>query len=137
MFLVVNMINDHGANAMLGCSCRPPVHSRTHVFWAELVEGKGRPKEGHHAVPAHFVSGASAAKITALIERCVVSAQHAGSGRIYCLDSGFGYLPSAATLLRLGCFCVAVLKKKAHWPKGVPGRAILAHLHGKAIGTIM
>ena len=101
------------------------------IFWMELVEGQSRPKEGpFRKAPLADDLG----KTAALVVRMTTSIH--GSGRVVALDSGFGYLPSVKELLARGLYSTAVIKKRSHWPKGVPGQAILDHVHGRDVGDL-
>eukprot|EP00051_Salpingoeca_urceolata_P019793 m.292176 g.292176 ORF g.292176 m.292176 type:complete len:383 (+) comp19483_c0_seq3:1492-2640(+) len=96
----------------------------------ELVEGKDRPSSGPHATPEFVDKG----KTVGLLLRMTKALW--GSSRVVILDSGFCVLDGIIELAKRGLFSTAQIKKKGHWPKGIQGNSIIAHMQNKPVGTI-
>eukprot|EP00055_Hartaetosiga_balthica_P018338 m.133075 g.133075 ORF g.133075 m.133075 type:complete len:412 (+) comp9491_c0_seq2:1076-2311(+) len=93
------------------------------LFGVELVEGKDEPdfrkKEKGTA---------------ALLTRLTKPIWH--SNRVVCLDSGFGVVDAALTLLAKGLYATTVYKKRRYFPRNIPGDSVAVYLDNAPIGTV-
>jgi hypothetical protein len=99
------------------------------LFKVDLVEGKARPA-GMGPVP----NEASLGKTGALVLRMVDSLH--GTGRVIVMDSAFCVMKAVKALYDHGLFAATVAKKRAHWPRGIPGDAVRDHMQGKPVGEM-
>ena len=65
------------------------------IFWIEIVEGKSKPKEQGPNAESKFEKEFES-KIAALVARMTTHIW--GTGKVFIMDSGFGYVPSVVQL---------------------------------------
>ena len=100
------------------------------LFALELVEGKSHP--AWMGRPEYEPDENS--KTVGLMIRMTKLLW--GSGKVVVMDSGFCVLRGIVALAKKGVFGHALIKKRKHWPAGIPGDNIKAHFDGKPVGSV-
>jgi hypothetical protein len=96
------------------------------LYCMEMVEGKDTPPE---LPPAEYEFRGKTVGLLLRLTKTIW-----GTGRLVILDSGFCVLEGIVALRRKGVFASALIKKRQHWPKFIPGDMIVRHFDDKDIG---
>ena len=101
------------------------------MFRIKLVEGKDRPKkaDGSWAFPSEYDRLQKTTKTMMEMTKPL----H-GTGKVVVGDSGFCVREGVIALHKKGVHFQAYVKKRSHWPKGVPGDHIDGHLKEAPLG---
>ena len=93
----------------------------------ELAEGKDCPKEAQK--PEHENLGTAVSLLLRLCKNVF------NTGKAAILDSSFCVLKGVIELRKRGACGAAVIKKRRHWPAGVPGKEMDERASGKELGS--
>jgi xylulokinase len=99
------------------------------LFGIELVEGRSRPA-GLGLPKYQDEHGATTSLILRMTE-CLRN-----TSTVVIMDSAFCVVKALAELLKRGIFAATVAKKRAYWPRHVPGDEVKAYMEGKPIGEL-
>ena len=92
-----------------------------------MVEGKDHPKELGKS--AYNKNGGDTCGLLLRMEREIWV-----SGRELVLNSVFCILQKIIVLRKVGCFTVAVIKKRRYWPNNVDGEVMKGQFGRKEVG---
>lgn len=59
-----------------------------------------------------------------------------GKGIVVVMDSAFCLMDAVVALRNEGIYTATVAKKRAYWPRNIPGDDVLAHMAGKPVGEL-
>lgn len=98
------------------------------MFKMELVEGKSRPQQRPLKYEAEY--GKTASLVIRMTEELSTT------GRVVVMDSAFCVMSAIYQLYKRGLYTATVAKKRAYWPRGIPGDEVNAHMAGKPVGEL-